>query len=76
MAPVPGGHDPLVVTPEQAVADVRSGQRVYVQGIAATPTLLTTALAEHGKQVHQSPFLKVSHARQTCAVHHLQYVLR
>ena len=52
MAPVPGGHDPLVVTPEQAVADVRSGHRVFVQGIAATPTLLTAALAEHGKQVH------------------------
>ncbi|CAM9544024.1 unnamed protein product, partial [Laminaria digitata] len=50
MAPVPGGHDPLVVTPEQAVADVRSGHRVFVQGIAATPTLLTAALAEHGKQ--------------------------
>ncbi|CAM9664401.1 unnamed protein product, partial [Ectocarpus sp. 13 AM-2016] len=49
MAPVVGGRDPLVSTPEQAVQDIKSGDRVFVQGIAATPTLLTKALAERGK---------------------------
>lgn len=53
MAPVVGGHDPLVCRPEQAVQDIKSGDRVFVQGIAATPTLLTKALAERGKQVHR-----------------------
>lgn len=51
MAPVPGGHEPRVCTADQAVEAVRSGHRVFVQGIAATPTLLTTALAERGKKV-------------------------
>ena len=67
MAAVPGGREPWVVTPEQAVDDIRSGQSVFVQGIAATPTLLTTALAEHGKQVHAETFLmsplKLPHRR-------------
>ena len=53
MAPVVGGRDPLVFRPEQAVQDIKSGDRVFVQGIAATPTLLTKALAERGKQVHR-----------------------
>lgn len=51
MAPVPGGRTPMVCTPEEAVEAVRSHHRVFVQGIAATPTLLTQALAERGKQV-------------------------
>lgn len=53
MAPVVGGRDPLVFRPDQAVQDIKSGDRVFVQGIAATPTLLTKALAERGKQVHR-----------------------
>ncbi|CAM9994216.1 unnamed protein product, partial [Sphacelaria rigidula] len=50
MAPVPGGRDPMVCTPEQAIEAVQSDHGVFVQGIAATPTLLTKALAERGKQ--------------------------
>lgn len=50
MAPM-RGREPMVCTPEQAVEAVKSGYRVYVQGIAATPTLLTNALAERGKEV-------------------------
>lgn len=53
MAPVPGGRDPRIFTPEDAVDVILSGQRVFVQGIAATPTLLTTALAERGKRVKE-----------------------
>ncbi|CAM9673684.1 unnamed protein product, partial [Choristocarpus tenellus] len=49
MAPVPG-HTAKVCTAMEAVEVIESGNNVYVQGMAATPSLLTTAMAEHGKK--------------------------
>lgn len=60
MAPM-RGREPMVCTPEQAVEAVSSGHRVFVQGIAATPTLLTSALAERGKEVNNADIAVLSH---------------
>ncbi|CAM9750975.1 unnamed protein product [Discosporangium mesarthrocarpum] len=49
MAAVPG-RSPKCCSPEEAVKVIESGQNIYVQGMAATPTLLTTAMAKHGKE--------------------------
>ncbi len=40
---------PEVMTAAEAVTRINSGDNVFVQGMAATPTLLTNAMAEYGK---------------------------
>jgi acyl-CoA hydrolase len=40
---------PSPVTPREAVSHIKSGHAVYVQGMAATPTVLTQAMTDHGK---------------------------
>ncbi|MGE3962251.1 MAG: acetyl-CoA hydrolase/transferase family protein [Dehalococcoidia bacterium] len=41
-----------VTTPEDALAPLASGMRVFVQGAAATPTPLLEALAERARELH------------------------
>lgn len=50
-----------VCTAEEAVQCIKSGDRIFVQGMAATPTLLTNAMAEHGKAANL----------EDCSVYHL-----
>jgi acyl-CoA hydrolase len=38
-----------VGTAAEAVACIKSGDNIFVQGAAATPTLLTAAMAAHGR---------------------------
>jgi acyl-CoA hydrolase len=47
--PIPG-KQPSRVTAEEAVSVLKSGDNVYVHGIAATPTFLLKAMTEHGKK--------------------------
>ncbi|EWM25929.1 acetyl- hydrolase transferase [Nannochloropsis gaditana] len=46
------GKEPVFVESAlEAVSDIRSGQRVVIQGAIATPTLLIDAMTEYGKSV-------------------------
>ncbi len=47
-APIPHKY-PEEVTAAEAVTRIKSGDNIFVQGMAATPTLLTNAMTEHGK---------------------------
>ncbi len=47
-APIPHKY-PAEMTAAEAVTNISSGDNVFVQGMAATPTLLTNAMTEHGK---------------------------
>ncbi len=40
---------PDIVTAAEAMTCIKSGCNVFVQGMAATPTLLTNAMTEYGK---------------------------
>lgn len=42
-------RDPKIVTAEEAVSVVKSGDTVFVQGAAATPITLIEAMTKHGK---------------------------
>jgi 4-hydroxybutyrate CoA-transferase len=42
-----------IVTPAEAVADIASGQQVFVHGGAATPTPLLNALAARASELHE-----------------------
>ncbi len=47
-APIP--HKcPDEVTAAEAMTRIKSGDNIFVQGMAATPTLLTNAMTEYGK---------------------------
>uniref|UniRef100_A0A5S6QEY3 Acetyl-CoA hydrolase n=1 Tax=Trichuris muris TaxID=70415 RepID=A0A5S6QEY3_TRIMR len=46
--PIPG-RKPRICTPEEAVRNVKSGDSVYVHGVALTPTILLNALADYAK---------------------------
>lgn len=41
---------PLKTSPEEAVSVIKSGNRVFIHGCAATPTTLIDAMAAHGKK--------------------------
>ncbi len=47
-APIPHKY-PDVMTAAEAVTRINSGDHIFVQGMAATPTLLTNAMTEYGK---------------------------
>jgi acyl-CoA hydrolase len=44
-------HVPPVVSPAEAVAGIRSGQQVYLQGAAATPSVLLDALVARAQEL-------------------------
>ena len=46
--PIPGKR-PKLVTAEEAVSVVKSGDTVFIQGTSATPVVLVSALTAHGK---------------------------
>lgn len=46
------GREPRQVTADEAVAVVKSGDNVFVQGVAATPTPLLEALCRWGKKAN------------------------
>ena len=41
---------PIILTVEEAIKVVKSGDTIFVHSAAATPTKLLVALAQHGKQ--------------------------
>jgi acyl-CoA hydrolase len=41
-----------IVTAEEAVATIASGQQLFLHGGAATPALLLDALAAHARRAH------------------------
>ncbi|KAG5183738.1 acetyl-CoA hydrolase/transferase C-terminal domain-containing protein [Tribonema minus] len=57
----PKNKTPKVGTAEEAVQCIKSGDRIFVQGMAATPSLLTSAMATHGKEARL----------EGCEVYHL-----
>ncbi|EDW16918.1 4-hydroxybutyrate coenzyme A transferase [Drosophila mojavensis] len=42
-------REPPIVSPEEAVACIKSGDTVFAQGAAATPVALLNAMSQHGK---------------------------
>eukprot|EP00611_Tribonema_gayanum_P003555 TRINITY_DN1280_c0_g3_i4.p1 TRINITY_DN1280_c0_g3~~TRINITY_DN1280_c0_g3_i4.p1 ORF type:complete len:310 (-),score=104.03 TRINITY_DN1280_c0_g3_i4:276-1148(-) len=59
MAPV--NKTPMIGSAEEAVTCIKSGDNIFVQGMAATPSLLTNAMAAHGKAARL----------EGCTVYHL-----
>mmetsp|Transcript_4411 Transcript_4411/g.6237 ORF Transcript_4411/g.6237 Transcript_4411/m.6237 type:complete len:499 (-) Transcript_4411:50-1546(-) len=55
------GKVPNEGTPEEAVKCIKSGDNIFVQGMAATPTYLTDAMSIHGKE----------NRLEGCTVYHL-----
>eukprot|EP00612_Vaucheria_litorea_P000242 CAMPEP_0171454938 /NCGR_PEP_ID=MMETSP0945-20130129/2031_1 /TAXON_ID=109269 /ORGANISM="Vaucheria litorea, Strain CCMP2940" /LENGTH=424 /DNA_ID=CAMNT_0011980075 /DNA_START=77 /DNA_END=1348 /DNA_ORIENTATION=- len=53
---------PKVVTAEEAVQAIKSGDNIFVQGSAVTPTVLTKAMADHG----------LKNKLEGCSVYHLR----
>ncbi|KAJ6637676.1 4-hydroxybutyrate coenzyme A transferase [Pseudolycoriella hygida] len=48
----PLNREPAIVSPEDAVKCIKSGHTVFMQGAAATPTVLVKAMAEHGRNAN------------------------
>src|SRR5690554_2696236 len=48
-----------IVTPEEAVSFVKSGDRVFIQGAAMTPTVLVNALSERDRELRDVELISI-----------------
>ncbi len=53
-------HNPTYVTPGEAIALIQSGNRIFVQGSAATPTLLVEELAAQAGRLQDVEVVSIS----------------
>lgn len=51
---------PQTVTPDEAVKHIKSGQKIFVQGSAATPLMLTQALGRRAAELNQVEIISIS----------------
>ncbi|MCC7030275.1 MAG: acetyl-CoA hydrolase/transferase family protein [Chitinophagaceae bacterium] len=51
---------PQTVTPDEAVKHIKSGQKIFVQGSAATPLMLTQALGRRAAELKQVEIFSIS----------------
>jgi acyl-CoA hydrolase len=51
---------PKTVTPDEAVKHIKSGQKIFVQGSAATPLMLTQALGRRAAELKQVEIISIS----------------
>jgi len=52
-------HQPNIVTPEEAVAVVKSGNSVFFQGAAMTPTILINKLCQRYKELKEVDIVQI-----------------
>lgn len=52
--------EPIYTTVEQAVQNIRSGQRVFIHGSAATPSVLLKALFKRSSELHKVELVSIT----------------
>lgn len=52
--------EPIYTTAEQAVQNIRSGQRVFIHGSAATPSVLLKALFKRSSELHKVELVSIT----------------
>ncbi|MFA5246124.1 MAG: hypothetical protein WC380_12555, partial [Pedobacter sp.] len=52
--------DSIYMTAEQAVQNIKSGQRVFIHGSAATPSVLLKALFKRSPELHKVELVSIT----------------